>query len=77
MHSSAIPINTGRNGSSNVRFEIQAPPMPRLTNTNGPKQQADAASAARMPPANVVFANLFVSIGSKIKVDDDTIGAVP
>src|SRR5712692_10065364 len=44
-------MKIGRKGSSRVRFPIQAPLTPTVTRSRGPRQQADAKTAA-IPPAN-------------------------
>src|SRR5579871_1679239 len=46
-----MTMKTGRQGSSRVRFPIQAPLTPTVTRIRGPRQQADAKTAA-IPPAN-------------------------
>lgn len=70
-------MNNGLNGSSAVRLEIHAPLIPRLTNTSGPKQQADAAIAANAPPTRVVFVTLSWSIRIPFNADRITIDPVP
>src|SRR5438128_9471689 len=47
----AMTMKIGRYGSSRVRFPIQAPLTPTVTSSRGPRQQADAKTAA-IPPAN-------------------------
>ena len=76
MQSSAMPMNSGLNGSSLVRVEIQAPPTPTLTNNRGPRQQAEAARAASPPPMSVDLASLSCSIGSLKWLDKVTINPV-
>src|SRR5713226_9199831 len=40
----------GRYGSSRVKLLTHAPPTPRVTNTSGPTQHKEAATAAITPP---------------------------
>lgn len=48
-----MAIKSGLKGSSKVRLEIQAPPAPTLTKNKGPRQQAEAAEAAKTPAARM------------------------
>jgi hypothetical protein len=50
---SAPAMKNGRYGSSLVRFPIHAPLKPRVTRTNGPRQQVDARIAAKPPTKSV------------------------
>lgn len=45
----AAPMNSGWNGSKTVNLPIHAPETPKVINTNGPRQHADANRVASPP----------------------------
>src|SRR5579875_2052541 len=48
----ATAMNSGRYGSSRVRFPIHAPLKPSVMSTSGPRQHVEARTAARPPSAS-------------------------
>lgn len=45
----AAPMNSGWKGSKTVNLPIHAPETPKVINTNGPRQHADANRVASPP----------------------------
>src|SRR6266853_3870262 len=68
MQTSATPMAYGRYGSNATRFEIHAPLIPTVTNTNGPRQQTEATIAASAPPIRDAFSKLPFAIGKSPKL---------